>query len=233
MTSWLIEDEGEDLCRVLSFHHAPVLLQETTEALALVPDAFVVDCTAGEEGTLPRCSASGRAAACWPWTGTSSCSSGYGDPLGCCRRDGGGRPRDGRGPRPFAELDRVLRSAMLPPVSGRDLTDLGVSSHQLDSQDRLFRNDGPLDMRMDTSRGPTANGRLSELNPATSCSDLATRSAPDGSPERSSPVAASSLPRTADLAVTIEGTEPGAVEQRLIPQRASGLAHRSTANSIS
>jgi len=57
----------------------------------------------------------------------------------------------------FAELAGALERLGLEGVDGV-LLDLGVSSPQLDDAARgfSFRRDGPLDMRMDTSRGQTA-----------------------------------------------------------------------------
>lgn len=57
----------------------------------------------------------------------------------------------------FADLADYVEQHDMGSLDGI-LLDLGVSSPQLDEPDRgfSFSNDGPLDMRMDQSRGPTA-----------------------------------------------------------------------------
>ena len=68
----------------------------------------------------------------------------------------------------FTHADSVTRLGQLIEAGVRPdavLLDLGVSSMQLDQVDRGFslRADGPLDMRMDSSQGPTAANLVNRL----------------------------------------------------------------------
>jgi 16S rRNA (cytosine1402-N4)-methyltransferase len=66
---------------------------------------------------------------------------------------------------PFSALGKVLAEEGIAQVDGM-LLDLGVSSPQIDTAARgfSFRNEGPLDMRMDTTRGQTAAEWLNEAD---------------------------------------------------------------------
>ena len=68
----------------------------------------------------------------------------------------------------FDAIGRALESRRLPSRASGILFDLGVSSAQLDDPERgfSFRDDGPLDMRMDTSGGITAAEWINAATPA-------------------------------------------------------------------
>jgi 16S rRNA (cytosine1402-N4)-methyltransferase len=70
----------------------------------------------------------------------------------------------------FSQAKEVLEGLGMVPVDGF-LVDLGVSSPQLDRPERgfSFRNDGPLDMRMDPTSGETAADLLRRVDEAELC----------------------------------------------------------------
>jgi 16S rRNA (cytosine1402-N4)-methyltransferase len=136
--------------------HLPVLLDEAVAALALKPEGVYVDATFGRGGhsrrilshlgprarllALDRDPAAEVFARSWP----------------------DARLRFHRAW--FSELPQVLDADGIAAIDGL-LLDLGVSSPQIDDPNRGFslRADGPLDMRMDPTRGESAAEWLAQV----------------------------------------------------------------------
>ncbi|MBZ0126478.1 MAG: 16S rRNA (cytosine(1402)-N(4))-methyltransferase RsmH, partial [Rhodocyclaceae bacterium] len=137
--------------------HKTVLLEEAVDALAVKPGGTYVDATFGRGGhsrlILRRLNEQGRLIALDR------------DPAAIAA---GGEIADARLKvihAAFGSLKAVLKAEGVERVDGV-LMDLGVSSPQLDAAERgfSFRQDAPLDMRMDTSRGQTAAEWLAQAS---------------------------------------------------------------------
>lgn len=127
-----------------SWKHTTVLLNEAVDSLLSKPDATYVDATFGRGGhsrlILSRLGPNGRLVAFDKDTDAIAEASRINDARFSIRHEG------------FRHLGE------LPAASAAGvLMDLGVSSPQIDNAARgfSFRFDGPLDMRMDTTRGET------------------------------------------------------------------------------
>lgn len=132
------------------FMHQPVMLDEVVTVLSEVPDGVVVDATLGGGGhTEALLNANGGLSV----IGLDR------DPDALAAADtrlGAHGQRAVGFHRRFDEMAEALRELDVQRISGC-LFDLGVSSPQLDTPARGFsyRHCGPLDMRMDRSRGIT------------------------------------------------------------------------------
>ncbi|MDA7825966.1 16S rRNA (cytosine(1402)-N(4))-methyltransferase RsmH [Porticoccaceae bacterium] len=132
--------------------HSTVLLHEAIDALVVDPDGLYVDGTFGRGGhtaeLLSRLSVKGSVIAIdKDLEAIASGNARFADDDRLSLVHG-----------TFADLTHIVEQAgMQGNVSGV-LLDLGVSSPQLDQADRgfSFMRDGPLDMRMDTSKGLSA-----------------------------------------------------------------------------
>ncbi len=135
-----------------SYNHITVLLDEAVTALALRPAGRYVD------GTFGR---GGHSRLILQGLGADGCLLGFDkDPLAIAAGQALAA-EDGRFvvvQRSFAELGEELAARDLTGQLDGVLLDLGVSSPQLDDPERgfSFMHDGPLDMRMDPSRGVSA-----------------------------------------------------------------------------
>ena len=133
----------------LAGEHTPVLAQPAVDALLTNRDGIYVDATFGRGGhsrlILERLSPNGRLIALDR------------DPLAVDAARSIADARFHVEHTPFSRLRVTLHAMGVQRVQGV-LFDLGVSSPQIDDPSRGFslRADGPLDMRMDPSRGQTA-----------------------------------------------------------------------------
>jgi len=129
--------------------HVPVLLEEAVAALAVKPSGTYVDATFGRGGhsrrILAQLDARGRLIALDRDPAAEAVARAWSD----------ARFRFHRAQ--FSELPQILDAERIGKVDGV-LLDLGVSSPQIDDPHRGFslRADGPLDMRMDPTRGTSA-----------------------------------------------------------------------------
>jgi 16S rRNA (cytosine1402-N4)-methyltransferase len=192
--------------------HLPVLLDEVLAALAPAPGEVAVDCTLGFAGHAAaiagRIAPGGRLIGFdldpdnLPRAGATLA----GAAVPCIVRHSN-----------FAALPKVLAELSIPAVDCV-LADLGMSSMQVDDPARGFSymRPGPLDMRMDRSRGRTAAELLGTIEPGT----LAAALREHGDEPAADPIAAAlvraaragRVKTTSDAAAVIEAAAQRASE---------------------
>lgn len=140
-----------------SASHLTVLLNEAVDALNIKPSGKYIDGTFGRGGhskkILSKLGQSGRL---------------YAMDRDLAAIEEGKRIVDARfgiEHRHFSEISELANGHQLSQVDGI-LLDLGISSPQIDEGERgfSFRFDGPLDMRMDQTRGKTAAELLATIS---------------------------------------------------------------------
>lgn len=197
------------------FHHRSVMLAETLEALDPRAGRVYADVTLGggghAEGILERSAPDGRV-------------------IGVDRDEAALEAAKVRLARfgdritlvhgAFAELGRILEGAGVSRVHGL-VADLGVSSPQLDRAERgfSFRAEGPLDMRMDPSRGETALELIARLGER----ELADALYQLGEERRSRPIARSIKNALADGELRTTDDLRRAVVRAVGPRRGGGI----------
>jgi 16S rRNA (cytosine1402-N4)-methyltransferase len=141
--------------------HAPVLLAEIVSLLAPGPQGVYVDCTLGLGGHTAALLAAGAGRVIGIDRDQRALEiarerlAEAGDRVEFVHAD-------------YRDLPRVVSDRGLGGVAGV-IADLGVSSLQLDDASRgfSFRMSGPLDMRMDPSKGPSLAERLAGIDEKT------------------------------------------------------------------
>jgi 16S rRNA (cytosine1402-N4)-methyltransferase len=185
--------------------HVPILTAEILEALDPKPGDTAVDCTLGYGGharaLLRRIQPGGKLLGLdvdpleLPKTEARMRRLGFGPDIFVARRSN------------FAGLPAALAAEAL---GGADclLADLGVSSMQLDTPGRgfSFKTPGPLDMRMNPSRGQPASALLLDLDPAALAALLVENSDEPHAAILADALAGRVLERTSDLAGAVRSS---------------------------
>lgn len=137
--------------------HITVLLNEAVDALHIKPSGTYIDCTFGRGGhskkILSKLDKSGRLFAMDRDLAAIETGKQIQDARFCIEH------------RHFSEINQLAVNHHLASVDGI-LLDLGISSPQIDEGERgfSFRFDGPLDMRMDQTRGKTVAELLTTIS---------------------------------------------------------------------
>ncbi len=138
--------------------HITVLLNEAVDGLAIKPDGIYIDGTFGRGGhsrlILSRLGEKGRL------IGIDR------DPRAIAEAETISDPRFQIEHNAFSFIPEICEKLQLTGKIDGILLDLGVSSPQLDEAERgfSFMKDGPLDMRMDTTKGLSAMEWLSQVS---------------------------------------------------------------------
>jgi len=189
--------------------HVPVLLEESLNFLNVRAGGVMVDCTLGFGGhslaIAKRLGAAGRLI-CFD-RDEQAMELAKARLAGLASELGGEMPTVEFVGRPFSEIAEVISPGTLDGL----LADFGVSSMQLDEAHRgfSFRSEGPLDMRMDTRSGLTAEQVVNQADEE----DLANLIYEFGEERRSRRIAraivrARPLSTTAELARVISAVAP-------------------------
>ncbi|MDR7330928.1 16S rRNA (cytosine(1402)-N(4))-methyltransferase RsmH [Roseateles asaccharophilus] len=140
-----------------TFRHTTVLLNEAVEGVLARPEGIYVDGTFGRGGhsrlLLSKLAPGGRLIGIDRDPEAIAAAAAIADPRFSIVHSG------------FADMADALADLGVHQVDGV-LLDLGVSSPQIDNPERgfSFRFDGPLDMRMDTTRGESAADFLAQAD---------------------------------------------------------------------
>jgi 16S rRNA (cytosine1402-N4)-methyltransferase len=141
--------------------HQPVMLTEVLQALDLQPDGIYIDGTFGRGGhsaaILQKLNHNGRLL----------CFDKDPDAIASGQQQFGSDPRVTFHHGCFSEILTVVTNLGLQQQINGILLDLGVSSPQLDNAQRgfSFMREGPLDMRMDPTKGMSAKDWLATATP--------------------------------------------------------------------
>lgn len=144
----------------MDFVHKPIMLEETIKALHILPGGIYVDGTVGGGGhsfeIARRLNTGGRLIGIDQDGDAVAAATErlkpYGDKVTVVRSN-------------YAQMRNILQELAVTKVNGI-LLDLGVSSYQLDNAERGFtyREDVPLDMRMDVRQSLTARDIVNDYS---------------------------------------------------------------------